>query len=157
MQMSARVTNQLRHLPYLPWWMWGKLAGGCGLIALAILLMMGYVLPPAVMAVLIHVAADFTLQSAETARLKGDSKRHLLIHALAAGGLPLALTGLLTGYPIVAIAGTVVGVVGHYAVDRTRKFGLRRLALGVALDQTCHLMMVVILTLLGSSVRLPAR
>lgn len=156
MRMSSRAANQLRYLFHLPWWMWGKLAGAAGLATLAILLMMGVVPPAVVVAVLIHVAADFTFQSAETARLKGSSKRHLLVHALVAGGLPLALAGFLTGCPIVAIAGSVIGAIGHYVVDRTRKFGMPRLALGVALDQACHLMLAVILVLLGSSVRLPA-
>jgi hypothetical protein len=132
--------------------MWGKLIGAAGFITLAMLLMMGHTLPTVVVAVLVHVAVDFTFQSAETARLKGSSKRHLLIHALAAGGMPLALTGFLTGSPSVVVAGTVIGVVCHYAIDRTCKFGLPRLALGVALDQTCHLMTVVILILLGSSI-----
>lgn len=155
--MSVRVSNPLQHLIHLPWWMWGKLIGAAGLITLVFLLMMGHILPPVIVAVLIHVAVDFTFQSAETARLKGNSKRHLIIHALVAGGLPLALTGFLTGCPIVVIAGTVIGVVCHYAVDRTRKFGLPQLALGVALDQTCHLMLVTMLILLGSSICPSAR
>jgi hypothetical protein len=34
---------------------------------------------------------------------------------------------------------TAAGILSHYAVDWTRKFGVRRLALAVVLDQTCHI------------------
>jgi hypothetical protein len=102
-----------------------------------------------VVALVLHIAADFTLQSAETARGKGERGRHLLVHALAAGGFPLAVAGLVTGQPATVIAWATAGAASHYAVDWTRKFGLRQLWPGVILDQAGHLLIILVLALMG--------
>jgi hypothetical protein len=111
--------------------------------------MVGYVPHPAAAAVLVHVAADFTCQSTETAANKGERGRHLLVHACVAGGLPLAIAGLVAGNPVAVLTWMAVGIVGHYAVDWTRKFGLRSVVLGAILDQASHLSVILTLTLLS--------
>lgn len=131
----------------LEWWEWGYVAGAAGLVGLGVSAFAGYIPPPLVVALVLHVAADFFLQSGETARLKGERGRHLAVHALVAGGLPLALAGLAAGSPTAVLAWAACGAAGHYLVDWTRKFGLRRLALGVCLDQACHLALLLMLTL----------
>ena len=75
------------------------------------------------------------------------SGRHLLVHALAAGGLPLAVAGLGTGNPVAVVTWTAVGAASHYAVDWTHKFGLQQVALAVVLDQACHLLTILVLVL----------
>lgn len=139
----------------LAWWEWGRLLGVAALAALGIALAIGLAPPPAVVAVLLHIAADFTFQSAETAERKGERGRHLIVHALAAGGLPLALAALRLGSRRVVSAGdldvvpfwALAGAATHYAVDWTRKFGLRHEALATALDQLCHLAVILLITL----------
>jgi hypothetical protein len=100
-------------------------------------------------ALTLHVAADFTFQSPETALRKAECRRHLLVHALAAGGLPLAVAGLLTGNPLAVVTWMVAGAISHYLVDWTRKFGLRQGALAVILDQACHLLTILVLVLIS--------
>jgi hypothetical protein len=76
-------------------------------------------------------------------------RRHLLVHALAAGGLPLAVAGLLTQNPLAVVTWMVAGAISHYAVDWTRKFGLRQVALAITLDQICHLLTILVLVLIS--------
>jgi hypothetical protein len=133
----------------LQWWEWGKVIGAAGLVALAILFVAGYILHPVVVALLLHIAADFTCQSSETALQKGESSRHLLVHAVAAGGLPLAIAGLVAGNPAATVIWMTVGAASHYLVNRTRKFGLGQQALGIVLDQACHLLTILVLVLTG--------
>jgi hypothetical protein len=147
--MSIQTLTRLRSPSLLQWWEWAQVMGAAGLVALAILLMTDYVPHLAAVAVLLHVAADFTFQSSETALRKGERGRHLLVHALAAGGLPLAFAGLVTGNAVAVVTWTAVGVASHYAVDWTRKFGLRQMALAVVLDQACHLLTILVLVLTG--------
>ncbi len=131
---------------HLQWWKWGDILGGVGVCILALLLTLDRVLHPALVAVLLHIAADFTCQSPETAVKKSERGRHLLFHALAAGGLPLAIAGLVTGNLVLVIIWGIVGAGSHYFIDWTRKFGLRSVALGVCLDQGSHLMVILALT-----------
>jgi hypothetical protein len=146
-QIHLRRTITIRLTPTaLRWWEWVKIAGLAGLIALAISLVADHAPSPAVVAVLLHVAADFTCQSPETAKRKGQRGRHLLIHALSAGGFPLAVAGLMTGDPVAVLAWVGGGIASHYGVDWTRKFGLPQVALGVILDQVCHLAVILALT-----------
>jgi nucleotide-binding universal stress UspA family protein len=86
--MSIQTLTRLRSPSLLQWWEWAQVMGVAGLVALAILLMAGYVPHLAAVAVLLHVAADFSFQSSETALRKGESGRHLLAeqalpHAIA--------------------------------------------------------------------------
>jgi hypothetical protein len=148
--MSIQTLNRLRSPSLLEWWEWGKIIGVAGLVALAIITIAGYIPHPVLVALTLHVAADFTFQSPETALRKPESRRLLLIHALAAGGLPLAAAGLVAGNSLAVLIWTAVGVTSHYALDWTRKFGLRRVALAVAADQTCHTLTTVVLLLAGS-------
>lgn len=102
------------------------------------------------MALTLHVAANITFQSTETGLRKRERRHFLLIHALAAGGLPLAAAGLAVGNPVAVLVWTPVGVASHYAVDWTRKFGLRQVVPAAALDQTCHTLTILAL-ILGSA------
>lgn len=133
--------------PHLRWWEWGSILGVAGIFSLMIFLAVGYIPHPIVVAVLLHIAADFTCQSAETSERKGERGRHLLLHALAAGGFPLAVASLVIGDPIITIAWAIAGVIGHYAVDWTRKFGVRPIGLGAVLDQLAHLAVILGVTL----------
>jgi hypothetical protein len=123
--------------------------GATGLVAVLILLIAGRIPHPAVVALTLHVAADFTFQSPETALRKAECRRYLLVHALAAGGLPLAVAGLLTQNPLAVVTWMVAGAISHYVVDWTRKFGLRQVALAIALDQTCHVLTILVLVLIS--------
>jgi hypothetical protein len=147
--MSIRTLIRLRPPSLLEWWEWGKIIGAAGLVALAIITIAGYIPHPVLVALTLHVAADFTFQSPETALRKPESRRLLLIHALGAGGLPLAAAGLVAGNSLAVLIWTAAGVLCHYAVDWTRKFGLRQTALAVGLDQTCHVLTILILVLAG--------
>jgi hypothetical protein len=131
----------------LRWWEWGKVIGGLGLLGLAGLLAAGYEVSPAIAAIVLHFTIDFTLQSEETAVQKVDRGRHLLIHALVAGGIPLAVAGLMTESPLTALLWTAVGVASHYAVDWTRRFGFRQVALAAISDQAGHLLTILFLVL----------
>ena len=123
--------------------------GAVGLVVLAILHITGHTPHPAVIAVVLHVVGDFTAQSSETAKRKPERGRHLLVHALAAGGAPLAVAGLATGNPVTALVWTTIGITSHYAVDWTRRFGMRDTPLGVVLDQCAHLLIILTLMLIG--------
>jgi hypothetical protein len=148
--MSWQAIAQLRYPARVPWWRWVELSGATGIIVLFVLFCIGYVPHPVAIAALLHLAADFTFQSPETASQKAESSRHLLVHALVAGGLPLALAAAVTGDPIAVLVWTLLGAVSHYAVDWTRKFGLRRLVWAVLLDQACHVVTIVIVALVCS-------
>jgi hypothetical protein len=111
------------------------------------MLLTGHFPHPAVMATLLHLAGDFTFQSPETALRKEERRHHLLIHALVAGGLTLAIAGLVIGDPVAILTWTALAVTGHYALDWTRKFGLQRATLAVLLNQACHLLTILIIVL----------
>ena len=148
-QMSIPTLGRLRSQTPLCWWEWGKLAGLASLVAWMALSIAGLDLHPIVVAALLHVTLDFSLQASETNKRKRERGRHLLVHALAAGALPLAIAALVTGHPVAVITWSVAGASSHYAVDWTHKFGLQNQALGVTLDQTCHVLTIVALALLG--------
>jgi hypothetical protein len=145
--MSIHALTRIRLPAGRPWWHYLEIGGATGLVVLAILLVVGYIPHPATMAALLHVAADFTFQSPETARKKKTRDYHLLLHAMAAGGLPLAIAAILTQDPLVVVLWAVMGTVSHYVVDWTRKFGLRRTAPAILLDQACHLLTILLLVL----------
>lgn len=146
--MDVQILTQPRPLSLREWWEWVEILGAAGLVGLLVLLLAGRIPHPALVALTIHVATDFTFQSPETALRKGECRRHLLVHALAAGGLPLAVAGLLTGNPAAVLIWATVGVASHYAVDWTRKFGLRQVALAASSDQACHLLTILALVLM---------
>jgi hypothetical protein len=147
--MLIQTLVRLRCPSLLQWWEWGSVVGAVGLVALTILLLSRHTPHPAVAAVLLHVAADFTFQSRETVLRKGERGRHLLIHALAAGGLPLAVAGLVIGKPLAVINWASIGVASHYTVDWTRKFGMEQGILAIVLDQAAHLLTILLLVLTG--------
>jgi hypothetical protein len=147
--MSIQTLIRLWSPSLLQWWEWGKIIGAAGLVTLAIIIITGYNPHPVLVALTLHLAADFTFQSPQTALRKRESRRLLLIHALAAGGLPLAATGLIAGKFLAVLIWTAAGVSCHYAVDWTRKFGLRKTVLAVGVDQTCHVLTILILVLTG--------
>jgi hypothetical protein len=148
--MSIQTLICLRSPSVLKWWEWGNIIGAAGLLAVAIITIAGYIPHPVLVALTLHVATDFTFQSPETALRKRESHHFLLIHALAAGGLPLAAAGLIAGNSLAILIWTAVGVTSHYALDWTGKFGLRQVALAAAVDQTCHTLTILVLVLAGS-------
>jgi hypothetical protein len=130
----------------LQWWEWCQIAGAAGLIALAASVLVGLDLPAAAIAALLHLAADYTFQSAETAARKGERGRHLLVHALTAGAWPLAMAGLVTGDLPGVLLGAAVGSVSHWLIDATGKYGLGCTAAGIVLDQVSHLVVILVVT-----------
>ena len=148
-QMAIPTPARLRSPSRLRWWEWGKIVGIIGLVALAILFVTGGTPHPAVVVVLLHIALDFTLQSPETCLRKGERGRCLLVHALAAGGLPPAVMSIVAGDPAAVLTWAVAGALSHYAVDWTHKFGLRQEVLAAFIDQACHLLTVLVLVLIG--------
>ena len=141
--ISHRSPPRLR----LHWWQWGQLLGAIGLAGLAIVLAAGREPHPALVAIVLHVAMDFTFQSTETAVRKPEGGRHLVCHGLVAGGLPLAVAGLVAGDPATTLVWIVAGCASHTLVDRTGKFGLQHVGLAACFDQLCHLGTILALTL----------
>ena len=146
---NTRTLTWLQSLHLPSYWKFGKVMGAVGIVVLAVLHITGHTPHPAVIAVVLHVVGDFTAQSPETAERKPERGRHLLVHALAAGGIPLAVAGLATGNPATTLVWTIIGITSHYAVDWTRRFGMRDTALGVVLDQCAHLAIILTLVLIG--------
>ncbi len=103
--ISIQTLIRLRSPSLLEWWEWDKIIGAVGLLALAIIIIAGYIPHPVLVALTLHVATDFTFQSPETALRKRESRPFLLIHALAAGGLPLAAAGLTAGNSLAVLFG----------------------------------------------------
>jgi len=130
------------------WWEWGKLVGAVGLIVLGILLIVKQQPPAVVVAIILHFTIDFTFQTEETARRKVERGRHLVFHSLIAGGLPMIMAGIVAGDPVKALIWMAAGVVGHYLVDWTRRFGLRSVFWAVLADQVAHLAIIFGLVLL---------
>ncbi len=124
------------------WWEWGKMVGALGLVLLGVLSALGCRPSPIVVAVILHAAIDFTFQTEETAQRKVERGRHLVCHSLVAGGLPLLAAGLVSGCPVKALVWMVIGVLGHYLVDWTRRFGLRSMFWAVLADQVAHLILI---------------
>ena len=128
----------------LAWWEWAKLAGAVGILVLGLMMTLLARIPsPVALALLLHLFCDFTAQSGETAANKGRSRRHLWAHALAAGGLPMAIAGVSTGSPWPVLVWPVLAAIAHAGIDATRKFGLGPTALGVVMDQLAHVATVV--------------
>lgn len=141
--LTTLVTAPMR----LRWWEWCKIVGGVGLIVTVASMLAGLDLPATVVAVLLHFAADYTFQSAETAARKDERGRHLLVHALTAGALPLAIAGLVAGDLPGVLLGAAVGSVSHWLIDATGKFGLGCTVAGVLLDQMSHFVVILIVTI----------
>ncbi len=138
---------RLCHPLALEWWEWGKIIGFLALVWLAVFVMLGNTPSPATVALVLHFAIDFTMQSPETAVRKIERGRYLLMHALIAGGLPLIIAGLVAGNPRRALIWMVIGAASHWAVDWTRRFSIRNPLLAALADQVCHLAVIVVLTI----------
>jgi hypothetical protein len=132
-------------LKRLQWWEWFHLAGAVALVGLLAALLVTDV-PALIVAVALHLACDFTFQSSETAIHKGERGRHLVVHALCAGALPHLLAGLTVNASTGLIWG-VIGFLAHYAIDFSRKFGVKSVALGATLDQAAHVLTILALAL----------
>lgn len=145
--MTTQTLIKLRTPATLRWWEWIQLVGCVAMVTLVALLTAGYDLHPAMIAILLHVACDFTCQSPETAAKKGERGRHLFYHALAAGGVPMAIAGIAAGSPVAILAWSAAGVTGHYAVDWTRKFEIRQMLPAILIDQACHIGLILALCL----------
>lgn len=120
------------------YWQWGKLAG---LLALALLLLLGPRAPRLVVALCLHLVLDFTLQSTQVALSKSRSKRALVCHALIAGTLPLLVANFAD--PATALASGLFGFLTHLLVDAANKFGLPEHA-GAFVDQALHVASLVV-------------
>ena len=94
-----------------------------------------------VVAVILHLLLDFTLQL-QWATTKATNRRALLVHSLVAGFLPIAGLGLAAGNPGLALVGGLVGFAVHLAIDSRDKFGLPRWP-GLVVDQVAHLAVIV--------------
>lgn len=143
---SMTILKRLRHPRTLRWWEWGKILGFLGLVWLLTAILLGYIPSPAIMALVLHFAIDFTLQSPKMAMRKVERGPFLVMHALIAGGLPLIIPGLMTGNPLTALIWMAIGAASHWAVDWTRRFGIRNPLLAALADQICHLAVILLLT-----------
>jgi hypothetical protein len=141
-KLTQRLPPGLRQ-----WWGWGKILGAFGLVFLVILFLTDHIPHPAIVALILHVTCDFTFQTSNTARRKIERGHHLLTHAIVAGGLPLAIAGLVTGDLAIAFAWAISGAASHYAIDWTRKFGMESVLLSAILDQACHILIILVVTL----------
>ncbi|MCX7682964.1 MAG: DUF3307 domain-containing protein [Anaerolineae bacterium] len=147
---SMSILARLRYPLTLRWWEWGKILGFLGLVWLGGSLLLGHIPSPVVIALVLHFAIDFTLQSPKMALRKIERGPYLVMHALIAGGLPLIIAGLLAGKPLLALIWMVVGAATHWAVDWTRRFGIRSPLLAAFADQICHLAVILLLTVVCS-------
>jgi hypothetical protein len=129
----------------LLWWEWAKVAGATGVLILGLAMASGWIPSPVVLGILLHTFCDFTAQSGVVAEHKGHSRRLLWVHAIVAGGFPLAIAGLSTGSAWPVLVWPVLAAGAHAAVDGTRKFGLGPSALGVILDQAAHAATIVVI------------
>ncbi|MCP4539470.1 MAG: DUF3307 domain-containing protein [Chloroflexi bacterium] len=126
--MSTLLVTLVRRPASLLWWQWGKVLG---LVA-----PFGAFAGRAVLAIALHVLCDFTLQNDWMA--VGKARKEivpLLIHSLIAGGLP----GLVAG----GLPGAAVGIISHFLIDLTGKFGLSE-PWGPVLDQAAHIVILVL-------------
>ncbi len=144
---TTSLLTRLCHPLALEWWEWGKIIGFLALVWLAVFIMLGNTPSPTAVALVLHFAIDFTMQSPETAVRKIERGRYLLMHALIAGGLPLIVAGLVAGSPHRALIWMVIGAASHWAVDWTRRFGIRNPLLAALADQVCHLAVIAVLTI----------
>lgn len=144
---SRSILARLRYPLTLRWWEWGKIVGFVALVWLAVFILSGHIPSPVTLALVLHFAIDFTMQSPKMALRKVERGRYLVMHALIAGGLPLIIAGLLTGNPYIALIWMVIGAVSHWAVDWTRRFGIRNPLLAAFADQIGHLAVIVLLTI----------
>jgi len=144
---NTPLLARLRHPATLEWWEWGKIIGFVAFVWLAVYVVLGGIPSPTTVALVLHFAIDFTVQSPETAVRKIERGRYLLMHALIAGGLPLIVAGLVAGNPHRALIWMVIGAASHWAVDWTRRFGIRNPLLAALADQVCHLAVIAVLTI----------
>lgn len=143
-QMGIPSISSLRLPRTLQWWQWCKLGGIAALVALVATI---FVPHPLVVAIALHWICDLTVQSGETAMRKKDRGRHLALHSLVAG-LPMAIAGMMVS-PLHVLVWATVGIISHYAVDWTRKFGLGETMVGFVVDQIAHLAAIVVIILVG--------
>lgn len=120
----------------LMWWQWGKLIGAVTLVALLVALTMGMDVHHIIIAITLHIALDFSLQTNTIAMHKHERKTALLVHAIIVGGIPAIVTG--------SLVGIALGIITHYAIDYTRKFGLNETH-GAIADQLAHVLVLVTL------------
>ncbi len=122
----------------MPWFHYPSLTG---ILLAAMLPALPRQYAPLVVAVVLHLLLDFTLQT-QWATTKATDRRALLVHSLVAGFLPLAGLGLAAGDPGLALAGGLAGFASHLVIDGCDKFGLPRWP-GLVVDQACHLAVIV--------------
>lgn len=108
-------------------------------MALFIALVLGVEVHSLVVVLVLHIALDFSLQTNEIAMGKGNRGKYLLIHSIIVGGLPALMTG--------SVLAMAIGIVTHWAIDWTRKFGLGETQ-GAIADQATH---IVVLALLAAA------
>lgn len=114
-----------RHLKF--WWQWGKFLGAI----LSPLTLLGI---PVMSALAAHLLCDFTLQTGEMSARKKEEFLPLLLHSIIAGGGP--------GFVAGGLRGMYIGIVTHYMIDATNKFGTDGMG-GVILDQAAHILVIL--------------
>ena len=135
--MSAILTQLGQAPTSLQWWAWPKLAGLVAAPLLLLALLLGASVPPLVVGLTLHLVLDFTLQSSWVAAEKSSGGKALAYHAAIAGGIPALVAGLAIG-PATALFAGAVGIMSHWLIDRTNKFGLSGWQQGIAADQAAH-------------------
>lgn len=142
--MSVIVARFVKAPISLQWWEYFKLVGIVALAAVLGGLLAGAELDGRVVGLAFHTVLDFTLQSNWVAANKGNRGKALLFHAIIAGGLPGAIKGMMSGGLVGCLIGVVLGTTSHYAIDYTRKFNCKSVAMGIVLDQVAHLAVLLV-------------
>lgn len=142
--MGTIIGRAMKAPTSLEWWAYLKLAGVVALPLLLAVMSLGFAVHPLLVGLVLHLALDFTLQSSWVAAEKSGRGRALFFHSLIAGGLPLAVMGMMSGSPITALVSIVAGITSHYAIDWTNRFGLGDCWLGYCLDQAAHVAVLTV-------------
>jgi len=136
--MSANIAQFFKAPTSLQWWAYPKLLGAALLVLLLAAMSLGVAVHPLLVGVVLHLVLDFTLQSDWVAAEKAKRGKALFIHSVIAGGIPAGVMGLMSGSLERVLLAVVVGVASHYAIDYTKKFGLRRWQHAICADQVAH-------------------
>lgn len=143
--MSVIVARFVKAPASLEWWEHGKLLGMVALGAVFGGMLAGAKLDGWVVGLAFHTVLDFTLQSNWVAANKGNRGKALLFHAIIAGGLPGAIKGMMSGGLVGCLIGVVLGTTSHYAIDWSRKYGIKDLRIAIVTDQLSHLVVLLLI------------
>ena len=142
----------------IPWWKWCRWLGWiafAGVLTVGGSLLCGRLQPGALnrwtvrfaLGLALHLAFDFTFQTSRMAAHKATNRRWLLLHALAAGGIPGFVAGL-PASPFAAALGGAYATSHHFLVDCADKFGFGSHWPGPLLDQALHILTLAMVSTL---------